>query len=857
MAWLSLIERQRRGPKNLIANTSDSASSVHTHGKFFSKAGQKFFLKAMRLPEVGGTLDFEQKVALCRRFDELKSLHTTGLILTEAQANPVLDLAGQVGLLAMIELAVTPEELTDRRHFAGALSRIAHTAHVFAGRPGLLGYLIDCPIHQDEIRVHGLNVLQRRLRTLIKTIKSRDPHAMAAIKHRPATRALAMLDEDLIYAEVSALDVLELHDFVVSMHNLAEARPVIIEFAHSSPGQDEAVAVAFGTGAAGVVAPPVPVPASSDWLGVRMFKADEVMPFVSLNGTCPPRPARTPMVSVVICAYNAERTMQACMESLRKLDYPNYEVVIVDDGSRDRTAEIAAAFPEFRLIRQPNKGLSVARNVGLHAARGDIIAYTDSDCVVDPHWLTLMMRAMNEGALDGCGGPNYAPHEEGKVQACVAASPGAPCHVLVGEDRAEHLAGCNMIFTKAALLQVGGFEPQFTAAGDDVDICWRMLDASLKLGFCPSAFVWHFRRNTIKAYYGQQRGYGRAEAMLYARYPERFNALGQIKWHGTIPGLARTVPGGSRRRVRWTAARPGLQTVFDPALSVAGFIPQTLEWSIFWVIAAMASYFAGWSVVPALTMQLLGVVWALYYAWHAPLEKCHDSVAARLLVAMLAYTGPMTRTISRYKTLARAMSRTTTDTPARQRPQIDWRGRAIKLAYWNEQYITRDALLDKLLKFFARAGHPAIVDRGWSEYDVELRPDPLTRIYLKTADEEHGGMKIKSHVVARLRMSALGRYGLAGALLATVAALAMGFPEVAFALGALTIAGAVCIASEMVEAGGVVYQAVEACAAELNLIPLGKPRNQFLRDAIVTPIMPPQRESKPVSAELTANSIAD
>ena len=92
-------------------------------------------------------------------------------------------------------------------------------------------------------------------------------------------------------------------------------------------------------------------------------------------------------------------------------------------------------FPEFRLIRQPNKGLSVARNVGLHAARGDLIAYTDSDCVVDPHWLTLMVRTLTEKNFDGCGGPNYAPHEDGWIEACCAASPGAPCHVLTADDR--------------------------------------------------------------------------------------------------------------------------------------------------------------------------------------------------------------------------------------------------------------------------------------------------------------------------------------------------------------------------------------------------------------------------------------
>ena len=216
-------------------------------------------------------------------------------------------------------------------------------------------------------------------------------------------------------------------------------------------------------------------------------------------------------------------------------------------------------FPQFRLIRQANKGLGVARNVGAHAARGEIIAYTDSDCMADPHWLTLMVRAMQEGGFDGCGGPNYAPHEDGRVEACVAASPGAPCHVLVGDNTAEHLAGCNMIFTRTALDQVGGFDPRFTSAGDDVDVCWRMLDRGLRLGYSAAAFVWHFRRNTVSAYYGQQRGYGRAEAMLYQSYPERFNALGQIKWTGTIPGFIRTLPGGDEPRVFWGARKPAIR----------------------------------------------------------------------------------------------------------------------------------------------------------------------------------------------------------------------------------------------------------------------------------------------------------
>jgi glycosyltransferase involved in cell wall biosynthesis len=795
---------------------------VTAHGKFLSRAGQKFFFKAMRLPDVSATLDFGQKLKLRKRLDDLKLAHTTGLLLSEAQAQPCLDLASQSGLMAMVELRITSAELIGRRGWKSALSRIAHTAHIFSRHPALAGYLIDCEIRQDELRAGGLENARRRIRSALKTIKEFAPDALVGIKVRPETRALSVLEEDFLYGEIPALAPVEIRDFVVALHNLAEARPVLIEFADASPGQDEAVAVAFGTGAAGVVAPAVPAPVSHDWLGVRMLRASDLMPFVTLNGTCPPQPARMPMVSVVICAYNAERTMRPCLESLKKLDYPNFEVVIVDDGSRDRTAEISMDFPEFRLIRQPNKGLSVARNVGMHAARGEIIAYTDSDCVVDPHWLTLMIRSMIENNFDGCGGPNYAPHEDGWVEACCAASPGAPCHVLVAEDRAEHLAGCNMVFTKAALTKVGGFDSQFTSAGDDVDVCWRMLDAGLRLGFSPAAFVWHFRRNTIKAYYGQQRGYGRAEAMLYPLYSERFNVMGQIAWRGTIPGIARTIPGGNRKRVLWKTATTSAQSLFDPGLTLARVLPQTVEWTVLSALALIVSLILGVSLIPAFAMLSLGPIWALYYAWHAPIEKFHDSFIARLLIAYLAYTGPMVRTMTRYKTRANAQTGRGAAESVRQRPSINWFGRALHLSYWNEEYVTRDRILERMLKLFARAGHAASVDAGWNDYDLEVRPNPWTRIELKTADEEHGGNKLKNHVLARIKLTRICKLALAAGTLGSAIAGLAGSPELALGLGALTIAGAICVAAEMVAAGRIAYRAAEECATELNLAPLGK-----------------------------------
>ena len=180
-----------------------------------------------------------------------------------------------------------------------------------------------------------------------------------------------------------------------------------------------------------------------------------------------------PRVSVVVCSYNGGRTLEKCLQSRVGLEYPEYEVILVDDGSTDDTPEIAARFPMVHAIHQENRGLSQARNVGLQAATGEIVAYTDSDCVVDPGWLTYLVSKLVRCDAIGVGGPNLSP-EDGRVAACVAASPGQPMHVLENDQVAEHIPGCNMAFRREALEAVNGFDPQFRKAGDDVDICWRL-----------------------------------------------------------------------------------------------------------------------------------------------------------------------------------------------------------------------------------------------------------------------------------------------------------------------------------------------------------------------------------------------
>ena len=240
-------------------------------------------------------------------------------------------------------------------------------------------------------------------------------------------------------------------------------------------------------------------------------------------------------ISVVVCSCNGIRTIGETLAALENLDYPDYEIIVVDDGSTDQTSVIAGRY-DVRLIRTENNGLSAARNLGMNAATGEIVAYIDDDAYPDPHWLTYLASAFMRTEHAGIGGPNIAPPGDGVIADCVANAPGGPVHVLLSDEVAEHIPGCNMAFRRERLMAIGGFDPRFRVAGDDVDICWRLQERGWTLGFAPTAVVWHHRRNSIKAYFKQQRGYAKAEALLADKWPGKYNSAGHVTWQGRLYG---------------------------------------------------------------------------------------------------------------------------------------------------------------------------------------------------------------------------------------------------------------------------------------------------------------------------------
>src|SRR5439155_16801300 len=207
------------------------------------------------------------------------------------------------------------------------------------------------------------------------------------------------------------------------------------------------------------------------------------------------------------------------------------------------------------------------------------------------------------------GGPNLPPAGDGLMAECVAAAPGGPSHVLLTDREAEHLPGCNLAIRADVLRSIGGFDPQFRSAGDDVDVCWRLQQQGETLGFHPAAVVWHHRRTSARAYWKQQRGYGTAEALLERKWPAKYNSLGHPIWAGRLYGgaIPRTFDWRPARVYQgtWGSAPYAYAAVDSSPLAGLEGLPLSPEWPVVASVLCLVGLF-GVAWRPLLGAGVLG-----------------------------------------------------------------------------------------------------------------------------------------------------------------------------------------------------------------------------------------------------------
>jgi len=734
-------------------------------GKFLFSGNRKLYIRGVTYGTFrpnGQTDPFPDPAVVEQDFAQMQASGINALRVYTTPPTWILDLAWKHRLYLMIGLA-WEQHITflDQAGLPGSIEkRIRAMVRATRNHPAVLCYVVGNEIPASIVRWHGRRRIEQFINRLYQAVKLEAPDTLVTYVNYPTTEYLHLPFLDFLCFNVYLESPDSLQDYLCQLQHLAGDKPLVMaEIGLDSQRnglQRQAetllwqVRTIFAAGCAGVF-----VFAwmdewhrgehdIEDWdfgLTTRSRQAKPALPAVAHAFEAIPFPAdlQWPAISVVVCTYNGSRTLRNCLEGLKVLEYPNHEVIVVDDGSTDDSADIARQYP-VRLIRQSNKGLSSARNTGMNAASGEIIAYLDDDAWPDPHWLQYLAWTYMNTDYAAVGGPNIPP-EDGAIAECVANSPGGPAHVMVSHRDAEHIPGCNCSFRTRELRAIGGFDVQFRTAGDDVDVCWRLLERGGKIGFHAGAMVWHHRRASVRAYLKQQMGYGKAEALLEAKWPEKYSAEGGIKWAGRVYGSEL-----SMRRVRhriyhgsWGMA-PFQRLYTDHA----GSMLSAPGWYLANVILAGLLLLSGeWATLrlaalPLLILLLLPFFHALQSV--ADVRPIHSRVRCRVFTAVLHVLQPMARSWGRFSKWV----------SMQQRPAKGWLfPRTRTLRVWSEQWQPSEHWLNMLEEQMRSNG--AIVRRGgdFDSWDLEVDGSPAARVRIVTAIEEHGGGK--QMILFRLR----------------------------------------------------------------------------------------------------------
>jgi glycosyltransferase involved in cell wall biosynthesis len=606
-----------------------------------------------------------------------------------------------------------------------------------AGRPDVLAVSVGNEVPADLVRLHGVETVEDVLAALVAEVHAADAGMLATYSNFPTTEYLHVEGRDLTCFNVFLERPEQLRAYLQHLQRLSSGTPLVMTELGLAAGlhgdMQQAKSLAWQLAAveeAGCAGATV-FAWTDDW-SVDGHPV-EGWGFGVTDKDRRPKPAAGvlerwtstdvrasrdtwPAITVVVCAYNEERRLPGCLASLARLDYPALEVIVCDDGSTDGTLEAARRFP-FPVLALPHGGLSNARNEGIAAATTDLVAFLDADAEASPDWPYHLALSFDDADVTATGGPNLPFPDVGMPEHAVSLSPGAPTEVLISDVRAEHVPGCNMAFRRDVLVGLGGFRAEYTAAGDDVDVCWRLLDAGYQIGFSPAAYVLHHRRDSLRGYLRQQRGYGRAERMLSGPHRHRFNRLGNARWAGSVYGGPRVLPRLLRPVVYHGAggSAPFQAVVRHRAAPIMGWISGVLPLLLLSVaVSAAAAPAWPWAGIPGLIgLSLLLSYAAVVAAAAAPPPTVDRPARFRLLVATMYFLQPLVRAWGRVTSRPLPLSQ-------KEEHRHEWIG-------------DREVWLRDLSRDLLRRRCTVAMSTEHDRWDFEVRVGPLIGCRIRTA----------------------------------------------------------------------------------------------------------------------------
>jgi glycosyltransferase involved in cell wall biosynthesis len=755
------------------ADGAQPAGRVRAEGKFFSEAGQRFEFRGVTYgtfaPRGDGAQFPEREQVEC----DLGMIREAGFSVLRTYTLPsddFLDAAADHGLRVLPDVfypdwryLLGGSRRQNRRVAREARQEVRRAARRLAGNEQVLALSLGNEVPADVLRWHGINVVADTIRELVEIVREEDPDQLATYANYPTAEYLPLECLDFLMFNVFLERREDFRRYLTRLHQLAGDRPLVLGEVGISAGEgpdgehDQAEALewqletAIDRGVAGTCV----FSWTDEWhvggapvTGWRfgLTRADRSRrAALEVASRWNQRTVRDldfewPSISVVVSAHNCAATLDECLRHACALDYPDLEVIVVDDGSTDATCGVAMRYPEVRLVQIDHGGLAVARNEGFRAARGELVAYLDADAYPTPEWPYYLALGLDRADVGGVGGPNLPPQEDDGDAEVVARSPGGPLHVLTSDDRAEHIPGCNMAFWKIVLSEVGGFDPVYTAAGDDVDLCWKVLDRNWKIGFHPAAVVWHHRRSGLRDYLRQQHTYGRAEALVEARHPGRFTSSGAARWQGRIynsltPSLAsqriyRGAFGGAAYQSVYQAGGHVLDLLHQIGVPIAALLLLTAPLALISPLLALPALVAVIALSVLAAVDMKGV--------NPPRGRAQGRLSLRAKVAAYHLLQPLVRwwARSRHRQVAHRNLRFGQKLPSAVRRL---RGGVVVVP----EDRPRSELAAELVDALRRRGIRAIQPSGWEDYDARLLLSPLLYGDLQTSSHPEGFVQVR------------------------------------------------------------------------------------------------------------------
>jgi glycosyltransferase involved in cell wall biosynthesis len=762
-----LVDGQNGAPCQLRDERADGAGMLRprVEGKFLLLGDEKFWVRGVTYgtfcPDEAGNQYPPREIVE----DDFKKMVRVGLNSIRVYTIPprwLLDLAAAQGLRVMVGVPWEQHTtfLDGRTRSRDIVQHVRDGIRKCARHPAVLCYAIGNEIPAAVVRWHGKRWIEAFLTELCHAARTEDPTALVTYVNFPTTEYLDLSFVDFACFNVYLESKQKLSSYLARLQNIAGERPLLMaELGLDSRRNGEAaqaesldwqIATAFEAGCVGAFV----FSWTDKWfrgghdiedwdfgLTTRDRQPKKALATVAARfAELPFATTRTwPKISVVVCSYNGSATIGQTLAALERLDYPDYEIIVIDDGSTDTTSAIALKH-NVRLIKTTNNGLSAARNLGMNEATGEIVAYIDDDAYPDPHWLKYLASNLIQSERHaGIGGPNIAPPGDGPIADCIANAPGGPVHVLLSDEIAEHIPGCNMAYWRDRLLAIGGFDPRFRVAGDDVDVCWRLQDRGWTLGFAPTAVVWHHRRNSVRAYFKQQMGYARAEALLAQKWPAKYNSAGHLTWQGRLYGKGVVASLFPRPRIYhgiWGGAP--FQSVYERAPGLFSSLPLMPEWYflllVLWFCSGLGFSWAPLFWVSPVAIAALGltVVQAACGGGRASFhpESCSNArrLGLQLLVIWLHLLQPAARVFGRIRHGLGPWS---------------WRGFVVVFPgmsvtnLWSERWEATETRLAKIEQILHTAGAAVVRGGSFDAWDLMLRGGLFGAVRTVAAVEEH------------------------------------------------------------------------------------------------------------------------